>query len=59
MLADASGLLDPEQVVLEILESVQVTPDVVEMCKSLRQRGYAIALQTGVGAVRSASAKLS
>jgi c-di-GMP-related signal transduction protein len=37
-------MLDPEQVVLEILESVQVTPDVVEMCASLRQRGYAIAL---------------
>lgn len=44
LLADASGLLDPEQVVLEILESVEVTPDVIEMCKSLRQRGYAIAL---------------
>jgi EAL and modified HD-GYP domain-containing signal transduction protein len=30
--------------VLEILESVQVTPDVVAMCGSLRDRGYALAL---------------
>lgn len=44
LLADASGLLDPEQVVLEILESVAVTPEVVAMCASLRERGYAIAL---------------
>jgi len=44
LLADAGGLLDPGQVVLEILESVEVTPDVIEMCQSLRQRGYAIAL---------------
>ena len=44
LLADASGLLDPEQVVLEILESVAITPAVVEVCTSLRERGYAIAL---------------
>lgn len=44
LLADASGVLDPEQVVLEILESVTVTPEVIAMCTSLRERGYAIAL---------------
>lgn len=44
LLADASGLLDPDQVVLEILESVEVTGDVVAMCESLRGRGYALAL---------------
>ena len=44
LLADASGLLDPDQVVLEILESVAVTPEVIEMCTSLRERGYALAL---------------
>jgi c-di-GMP-related signal transduction protein len=44
LLADASGLLDPDQVVLEILESVDVTPEVEEMCRSLKDRGYAIAL---------------
>lgn len=44
LLADTSGLLDPEQVVLEILETVAVTPEVIEMCTSLRERGFAIAL---------------
>jgi len=44
LLADASGLFDPDQVVLEILESVEVTPEVVAMCESLRDRGYAVAL---------------
>ncbi len=44
LLADTSGLLDPEQVVLEILETVAVTPEVIEMCASLRERGFAIAL---------------
>ncbi len=44
LLADASGLLDPEGVVLEILESVAVTPEVVAICTSLCERGYAIAL---------------
>lgn len=44
LLADASGVLDPEQVVLEILETVQTTPEVIAMCESLRDRGYAIAL---------------
>lgn len=44
LLADASSLLDPEQVVLEILESVEVTPEVQAMCASLRERGYELAL---------------
>lgn len=44
LLADSSGLLDPDQVVLEILENVDVTADVVAMCESLHSRGYALAL---------------
>ncbi len=44
LLADSSGVLDPEQVVLEILESVVVTPEAIQMCQSLSQRGYALAL---------------
>ena len=44
LMADASSVLDPEQVVLEILESVAVTPESIEMCKSLATRGYALAL---------------
>ncbi|MCC7242569.1 MAG: EAL domain-containing protein [Acidobacteria bacterium] len=44
LLADASSVFDPAQVVLEVLEDVEATPDVVKMCRSLHQRGYAIAL---------------
>ena len=44
LLADASAVFDPDTVVLEILESVEITPAVVEMCRSLHQRGYALAL---------------
>jgi EAL and modified HD-GYP domain-containing signal transduction protein len=44
LLADAGGLLQPEHVVLEILESVRPTKEVVEMCRVLCDRGYAIAL---------------
>lgn len=44
LLADLSGVFDPAQVVLEVLESVQATPEVVDMCRSLHERGYDIAL---------------
>lgn len=44
LLADAAGVIDPEQVVLEILETVPVTPRAVELCASLHQRGYTLAL---------------
>jgi EAL and modified HD-GYP domain-containing signal transduction protein len=44
LMSDASSLLDARAVVLEVLEDVTVTPEVVEMCRSLRQRGYLVAL---------------
>ncbi|MGD9906755.1 MAG: EAL and HDOD domain-containing protein [Vicinamibacterales bacterium] len=44
LLSDASSLLDPKTVVLELLEDVRVTPDVVEVCRSLAARGYQLAL---------------
>lgn len=37
-------LLDPHQVIIEILETVDPTPDVVEQCKDLKERGYTLAL---------------
>jgi EAL and modified HD-GYP domain-containing signal transduction protein len=42
--ADASGLFDPEQIVPEVLESVEVTPEVEALCESLQARGYQLAL---------------
>lgn len=44
LLADGGGVLDPSAVVVELLESIAVTPEVIGMCESLRDRGYAIAL---------------
>jgi c-di-GMP phosphodiesterase len=44
LMSDASSVLDPEQVVLEILETVAVTPEAIAMCGSLSERGYALAL---------------
>jgi EAL and modified HD-GYP domain-containing signal transduction protein len=44
LLHDAGSVFDPGRVVLEILENVEVTSGVVDMCRSLHARGYAIAL---------------
>jgi c-di-GMP-related signal transduction protein len=44
LLSDASSLLDAKAVVLEILEDVAASPEVVAMCRSLRRRGYQVAL---------------
>jgi c-di-GMP phosphodiesterase len=44
LLSDASSLLDPSTVVLEVLEDVAVTPEVIEICRSLTHRGYTLAL---------------
>ena len=44
LLSDAGSLFAPGHVVLELLEDVEVTPEVMAMCKSLHERGYALAL---------------
>ena len=44
LVSDALSLLSPEQIVLEILEDVPADREVVDMCRSLSKRGYAIAL---------------
>ena len=44
LLADGGGLFEPSAVVVELLETVAVTPEATGMCQSLRDRGYAIAL---------------
>ncbi|MEC1469877.1 HDOD domain-containing protein [Bacillus haynesii] len=43
----ASGLptyFDPDQLVVEILEDVPITPELIERCKHLKSLGYTIAL---------------
>ncbi|MGE0363305.1 MAG: EAL and HDOD domain-containing protein [Vicinamibacterales bacterium] len=44
LLSDASSLLEPRAVVLEVLEDVAITPEVIEVCRSLPERGYLLAL---------------
>ncbi len=44
LFSDVIELLPPEKVVLEILETVKVTPELVERCRELKQRGFRLAL---------------
>ncbi|HEX4228379.1 MAG TPA: EAL domain-containing protein [Bryobacteraceae bacterium] len=41
---DSAELLPRNRVVVEILETVEPTPEVIEACKRLRSKGYALAL---------------
>ncbi len=44
LLSDVLELLPHQQVVLEILETVEITPQILERCIALRQRGFLLAL---------------
>jgi c-di-GMP-related signal transduction protein len=44
LVSDIIGILPPEKIVLEVLETVEVTPLVVERCKELKARGFTLAL---------------
>lgn len=44
LLNDVHELLDPNRMVIELLETVDPTPEVVEKCRSLREKGFRIAL---------------
>lgn len=44
ILSDAIELLPKEQVVLEVLETVDITPPILERCKELKAMGFALAL---------------
>ena len=45
----AARLLPPDRVIIEILESVVPTPEVVQLCKGLCESGYVLALDDFVG----------
>jgi EAL and modified HD-GYP domain-containing signal transduction protein len=49
LLSDAVELLPAAQVVLEILEDVVATPDVIQRCLDLRRKGYIFALDDYMG----------
>lgn len=44
LMSDFSTLLPPDKVVLEVLETVEVTPEVLERLKSFKQAGFRLAL---------------
>ena len=44
LLSDLPELLPPDKIVLEVLETVEVTPEIVERCTELKQHGFMIAL---------------
>lgn len=44
LFSDSLGLLPCDQVVLELLETVEPTPDVVKRCRDLKAAGFSLAL---------------
>jgi EAL and modified HD-GYP domain-containing signal transduction protein len=44
LMSDVVELLPPDRTVIEILETVEITPEVVERCRDLRSRGFSFAL---------------
>jgi EAL and modified HD-GYP domain-containing signal transduction protein len=44
LMSEVVELLPPERTVIEVLESVAITPRVVERCRDLRSRGFSFAL---------------
>jgi c-di-GMP-related signal transduction protein len=48
----AARLLPPDRVIIEILENIVPTPEVVELCKDLCAAGYVLALDDYVGHAR-------
>ena len=49
LMSDLIEVLPPERIVLEILETVTLTPDVLARCLQLREAGYMLALDDVVG----------
>ena len=47
--SDLHSMLPPGQIVLEILESVEPTPELVARCRELRARGFTVALDDFTG----------
>lgn len=48
--SDAIELLPPDRFVLEVLETVTVTPQLISRCRTLKDRGYRIALDDFIAA---------
>lgn len=44
LLDDTLELLPPQQIVLELLETIEPTPEIIARCRVLRERGFTLAL---------------
>ena len=44
LMDDSLNLLPKEQVVIELLETLQVTPELVDRCRTLKENGFTLAL---------------
>ena len=44
LMDDSLHILPKEQVVIKLLETLQVTPELVERCRSLKENGFTLAL---------------
>jgi len=44
LLSDMLEILPTDKIVLEVLETVEVTPEIVERCRELKARGFTLAL---------------
>lgn len=44
LLSDIVEILPPDKIVLEVLETVEITPAIVERCRELKARGFTLAL---------------
>jgi len=49
LLRGAARLLPPNRVIIEILETITPTPEVVQLCQELRSSGYVLALDDYIG----------
>ena len=49
LMSEMIELLPKEKVVIELLESIKVTPEVVERCKALKAMGFSLALDDYTG----------
>jgi EAL and modified HD-GYP domain-containing signal transduction protein len=48
LLSDSLGLLPRDRVVLELLETLAITPELVERCRALKEEGFQLALDDHV-----------
>lgn len=49
LLSDAAEFLPPGRTVIELLETVQITPEIIDRCRELHARGFALALDDVAG----------